>query len=216
MKNIKKPKVIANECLFSSLEREFDEAIKCQIKCREFIEAYKMQKNNFDASEHKLKAKDILTLKGFKELYKNINKLTCELDYTTKEMIFYIYNESLAQEKNIHQLISEWKIVDGSKVKQALTYTNVIKFSDDIVENLKLMEKQSIWFNQVEMAGENPESLTIEILREFCDRVLSERLLESRTPKSKDTVQQRFEELDELLTIARAWDDRARKALESK
>ena len=216
VKNIKKPKIIASECLFNSLEKELEEATRCQTKCREFIEAYKIQKNNFEKNEEKHKTKEILTLNGLKELYKHVNKLSCDLDYATKEMIFYIYNESEAQEKNIHQLINEWKIVDESKVKQALNYTNVIKFSDDIVESLRLMEKQSVWFNQVELAGENGSSLTIEILKEFCDRVLNERLLEGRNPKSKETIQQRFEELDELLTIAQAWENRAKKALESK
>jgi hypothetical protein len=222
VKNLKKTKVIASECLFNSLEKEFQEATHCQTKCREFIEAYKIQKNNnFEINDEKPKTtaaaiKDILTLNALKELHKQINKLFCELDYATKERIFYIYNESVEQEKNIHQLINEWKIEDESKVKQALNYTNVMKFSDEIVECLKLMQKQSAWYNQVELAGETPTSLTIDILKEFCDRIFSENLLEGHSQKSKETIQQRFEELDELLTIAQAWDNRAKKALETK
>ena len=219
-----RPRALDGECLFNALENELEEAVRVQTLCLQIKDAYKANKNKMgivdighvDAKPRGLKKLDSLSLWHLKETYGCMNRLCCELDYPTKEMISFIYNEALEQEKLIHQLIIEWNLSDAAKLERSLSYMSQVRFADDIVEDLELMKKQATWLRDVDVAGEDPSSLTLDVLKSLCGRVKSEYLLGGTTSKSKEVVQQRFEELDELLTIAQAWDNRARKAIDSK
>ena len=218
---IKKQKSLACECLLNSLEKELEKALECQKVCNEFIEAYKVCKSKsaigvWDESSKNEHQRDILTLSHLKELHALLNTLVCEIDSYTSDTLIYIYNESIEQERIVQELVGAWKLDDKAKIRQALNYANLVRFSDHVIDKLKLMQRQIVWLQAIGKASESPETLTIDLLKSLCDQVKSEGLLDGEMAISKRVVQERFNEMNELLTIAQAWDNRAKRALETK
>jgi histone demethylase JARID1 len=197
---------LTNHSLFNMLEQELDQAVRCQAMCAEIISAYKN------------KSTSTLTLTRLKDFFSLMSSLSCDLEYSQREMILYIYNESCEQKRIVADLTTAWRLDERDKLKKAIGYASFVRFDSDecdILATLRLMERQSVWLDEVSRLSEDPSTLTIDVLSGLCDRLIGERLLESDNPMSKGVVQMRYEELDELLNIARAWDNRARRALEA-
>jgi hypothetical protein len=154
-----------------------------------------------------------------KQLICDLDDLACDLD--EQKQLEAIFSKVLENEKKIEYLIEAWCIDSPTKIKEIIDFTLSIdiEFPPVLIEQLKLMYKQSLWLIEVNKAAENPYKLTLEKIQFFIDKAIEDRLLlASSSPNSESLngIQKTFIELQDLLSIAQTWNDKAKNQLESR
>jgi len=131
-----------------------------------------------------------------------------------------IFNEALEYEKKIDRLIADWNIESPNQLKRLINYLSRIdiQFPALKVEQLKIMHRQAVWLNAVNLSIQNPNELTIRLLTDLIDRVIDENLLVTFNDShaSKDIVEKTFVDLQELLSISQTWDTCAKEQLTAR
>jgi histone demethylase JARID1 len=219
-----------NEHLYNELEKEYNKAIKCAKTCKDFINFYKNHNsvnNNIETDEgceiiYVKKLRKLITQKPsldeLKQLVSDMENLICDIE--EKDLFLSLFNEALDYEIKIENLINEWNLKSPNQIKRILNYLDSIdiEFPFLLVEQLKLMYRQSLWLDKVNTAIQNPKELTINMLKEFINKSIDENLLMNLDNRdiTKKAIQKTIIDLQELLSIAQTWDQKVKSQIESK
>ncbi len=234
---------ILEDSFFSRLEREVSLAIECSKLCKKFLDLYKSSvKVKSEKVEAKLESEDLVlpkrlqmrqncssrhrpTLDELKQLAKNLNRLTCDID--ERDLFLSLVNEAFACETKIESLTANWNIETSNvaEIKSIIDYLDRIdiEFPFMIVDQLRLFHKQASWLHRVNEAVQNPATFSLKIMRGLIDEFASENLLafiggasNGNNTRNIQTLHRCFGDLQELYSIAQTWDDKAREQLQSK
>lgn len=222
-----------NEHLYNELEKEYNKAVKCAKACKDFINLYKnhnFENNNMETDENNgqddvifvKKARKLFkpkpSLDELKQLVNDMDNLICNIE--EKDLFLSLFNEALDYELKIENLINEWNLTSPNQIKRILNYLDSIdiEFPFLLVEQLKLMYRQSVWLDKVNTAIQNPKELTITMLRDFIDKSIDDNLLMNLSERdvSRKVIQKTIVDLQELLSIAQTWDQKVKLQIESK
>lgn len=131
-----------------------------------------------------------------------------------------LIDEAVQTERKIELLIKEWNLDKAGEIKSILDYLDriVIEFPLLLVENLKLIYKQSNWLERVNQSILDTSKFSIQVIKDLIEDLVNDDLLNSfgKNIKCNETVQKTFNDLQELLSIATLWDDKAKSLINSK
>jgi predicted unusual protein kinase regulating ubiquinone biosynthesis (AarF/ABC1/UbiB family) len=131
-----------------------------------------------------------------------------------------LIDEAVQTERKIELLIKEWNLDKADEIKSILDYLDriVIEFPLLLVENLKLIYKQSNWLERVNQSLLDTSKFSIQVIKDLIEDLVNDDLLSSfgKNVKCNETVQKTFNDLQELLSIATLWDDKAKSLINSK
>lgn len=157
-------------------------------------------------------------MEKLKNLSADLAKLKCKIDES--DLFLKIVEEAISYEIKIKDMIKQWNTDSPEEIKSVLDYLDriEIEFPLLMVEQLRLMYKQSVWLEKVNSSVQEPSKFSIRIIKDFIDEFTNDNLLSSfsHDQKCNETIQKSFVDLQELLSIAQTWDEKARKQIESK
>lgn len=172
----------------------------------------------FIKKSYQLPLKKRISINCLKKLVNNLNNLVCEID--EQALLITIYKEALEYEKKIDRMINEWNIESPNQLKRLLNYLNRIDIAFPVVkvEQLKLMHKQAVWLNSVNIAIQNPNELSIDMINDLIHKYVSDGLSKASNNNLNRTqvVDKTFVDLQELLSFSQTWDNKAKEQLNAK
>jgi hypothetical protein len=182
-----------------TLREHIEKAEKCAADIKAFTLAYE---NKLKTEDSKRKRVDF---DEFKALKSDIEALPCELSEFS--LVSEIFSTLDSLEKRVRDAIDKG-LLDINELKKLLELVCQVNISMPGAEVLSAQYEQALWIEKLNYSLENPATLSIATIDELIQSALK--------IASQDHVRKHLMDLQELASIALAFDNKVKSHLDSK